>query len=340
MKWAIDTLATSQDFTELDSFADSLRNPSIFQTGRMARVYAQSPDTKPLVLVARGSSGEIGASVAGVTFTHMRRGLPVVSQLSSHFTVRGAPIAPSGPEGLEATTMLLQELPHRMGPNSVYIRCYPDFGAPTVPILQLCGYAREDWLNIVINLEKGERQLLEEMSKHRRKGIRTATKAGFEVIRISTTDGVDVLYRLLADAHRHLMVPFQTRPLFNAVLRDLGSTGNALMLIAKRGDEVLAGRIVLLYGGTAYDWYGGSTPQGKQLRVDEWLTWNAMLLAKDRGAAQFDFGGAGKPDEDYGPREFKRRFGGCVTNVGRYTRVLARLRFAVADLAQAVLRRI
>jgi len=339
MKWAIEPLATSKDFGELDSFADTVPNASIFQTGRMARVYSQSPDTKPLVLAARSASGEIGASVAGVTFTHVKRASPI-SQLSSHFTVRGAPLASSGQESLEATRMILQELPNLLSANSVYIRCYPDLEAPTIASLERCGYVREDWLNIVIDLEKGERQLLEGMSKHRRKGIRVAANAGFDVIRVSNTEHLDQLYRLLADTHRRLRIPFQRRPLFDAAFRDLSSTGNGLMLLAMRADEVLAGRIVLLYRGTAYDWYAGSTPRGKQLHADEWLTWNAMLLAKERDAVRFDFGGAGKPDEEYGPREFKRRFGGRMTNAGRYTRVLARIRFVIADLAQAVLRRI
>src|SRR2546428_11875668 len=98
------------------------------------------------------------------------------------------------------------------------------------------------------------------------------------------------------------------------------------MLMAATGDQILAGRIVLLYRGTAYDWYAGSTPQGKRLHADEWLVWRAMLLAKEHRAVRFDFGGAGEPDQDYGPREFKRRFGGPITNIGRYTKVLRRVR--------------
>ena len=112
------------------------------------------------------------------------------------------------------------------------------------------------------------------------------------------------------------------------------------MLMAATGDQILAGRIVLLYRGTAYDWYAGSTPQGKRLHADEWLVWRAMLLAKEHRAVRFDFGGAGEPDQDYGPREFKRRFGGPITNIGRYTKVLRRVRYGLVGLAHEVLGRI
>jgi serine/alanine adding enzyme len=178
------------------------------------------------------------------------------------------------------------------------------------------------------------------MSKYRRKGIRAAEKEGLDLVYVSTTAELGSLYRLLADAHRRLLIPFQSRPLFEAVFREFVSGGSGLMVMAKDQDRLLAGRVLLLHGGIAYDWYAGSTSQAKRLHADEWLTWKAMMAAKERGAVQFDFGGAGKPDENYGPREFKRRFGGRETNVGRYTKVLGRVRFGIANLAQEVIRRI
>src|SRR2546430_12231632 len=118
------------------------------------------------------------------------------------------------------------------------------------------------------------------MSNHRRKGIRLGETEGLQILLVTTTSQLESLYCLLADAHRILRIPFQKRPLFEAVLQEIVAKGKGLMLMAKQGDELLAGRIVLLYRGTAYDWYAGSTEHGKQLHADEWLTWNAMLLAK------------------------------------------------------------
>jgi lipid II:glycine glycyltransferase (peptidoglycan interpeptide bridge formation enzyme) len=44
-----------------------------------------------------------------------------------------------------------------------------------------------------------------------------------------------------------------------------------------------------------------------------------MTWGHESGYRLLDFGGAGLPEEEYGPREFKRRFGGRLVNLGRYT---------------------
>ncbi len=340
MRSTIDSHVTPKELEELNSFAETVPRSSIFQTGLMAQVYSRSPDTQPLALVARGPSGGIIASIVGVTFSHASRLSSLSRPLSRHFTIRGAPLGAADPRSAEATQMLLRDLPGRLNPNTLYLRCYPDWEAPTVACLTPSGYVRADWLNIVIDLTETDRELLDGMSKHRRKGIRAAESAPLRLIRVSTPDELDYIYRLLADTHRRLLIPLQGRPLFNAIFREIVPKGNALMLMAATGDQILAGRIVLLYRGTAYDWYAGSTPQGKRLHADEWLVWRAMLLAKEHRAVRFDFGGAGEPDQDYGPREFKRRFGGPITNIGRYTKVLRRVRYGLVGLAHEVLGRI
>jgi len=340
MRLTIDSLVTSKELEELNSFAETVPRSSIFQTGLLAQVYSRSPDTQPLALVAREPSGGIIASIAGVTFSHASRLSMLAGALSRHFTIRGAPLSAFNPRSAEATHTLLRDLPGRLNPNTLYLRCYPDWEAPSVACLTPNGYARGDWLNIVIDLSATDRELFEGMSKHRRKGIRSAESANIRLVSVSTLSELDHIYRLLVDTHRRLLIPLQGRLLFNAIFQEIVPKGNALMLMAATEDHVLAGRIVLLYRGTAYDWYAGSTLQGKRLHADEWLVWRAMLLAKEHGAIRFDFGGAGKPDEDYGPREFKRRFGGPITNVGRYTKVMRRVRYGLVGLAHEVLERI
>ena len=340
LRVSIERLTSTHDFNELDAFAASLAKSSVFQTGKMAHIYSQASGTRPLALVAREASGEIIASLAGVAFSHFLDYPSILAPFTEHFAIRGSPLSETSTEGTETVRTLLQELQKEFGSRGLYLRCYPDWLAPSLTGFEACGYLREDWLNIAVDLEGSEEQILGNMSKHRRKGIGVGEREGLGIMEVSTTAQLDSLYALLANAHRILRIPFQKRPLFEAVLREMVSERAGLMLLATRGNELLAGRVILLYRGVAYDWYAGSTHHGKELHADEWLTWKAMLLAKQRGALEFDFGGAGKPSEDYGPREFKRRFGGVLTNVGRYTKVIGRVRFAMTDFTQAVLRRV
>jgi serine/alanine adding enzyme len=54
----------------------------------------------------------------------------------------------------------------------------------------------------------------------------------------------------------------------------------------------------------------------------------------------FDFGGAGRPDEPYGPREFKSKFGGELVDYGRDVLVHGPVRLRVSRSAYAVARRL
>ncbi len=45
----------------------------------------------------------------------------------------------------------------------------------------------------------------------------------------------------------------------------------------------------------------------------------------------FDFGGAGKPGEEYGVRNFKKRFGGKSVNFGRYELIHCKIKTMIAE---------
>jgi len=50
-------------------------------------------------------------------------------------------------------------------------------------------------------------------------------------------------------------------------------------------------------------------------------TWAPIQYAANKGLKYFDFMGAGKPDEEYGVREFKSKFGGELVEFGRFERI-------------------
>jgi lipid II:glycine glycyltransferase (peptidoglycan interpeptide bridge formation enzyme) len=47
------------------------------------------------------------------------------------------------------------------------------------------------------------------------------------------------------------------------------------------------------------------------------LAWHALAWGSEHGFRVMDFGGAGKPGEDYGVRDFKAKFKGDLVNYGR-----------------------
>ena len=66
-------------------------------------------------------------------------------------------------------------------------------------------------------------------------------------------------------------------------------------------------------------------------------TWAAMEYAFENGIQSFDFMGAGRPDESYGVRDFKARFGGEVVEYGRFLRIMKPLLYKTGALAMRLL---
>jgi lipid II:glycine glycyltransferase (peptidoglycan interpeptide bridge formation enzyme) len=100
--------------------------------------------------------------------------------------------------------------------------------------------------------------------------------------------------------------------------------------VAYHDDTPLGADLILLYRGAVFDWYRG-LQRVKSLYPGECLVWHQMEWAKEQGFTIYDFAGAGYPNLPYGVREFKAKFGGTQVNYGRYRRVYAPLRLALAE---------
>jgi predicted N-acyltransferase len=66
-------------------------------------------------------------------------------------------------------------------------------------------------------------------------------------------------------------------------------------------------------------------------------TWAAMEYACENGIQRFDFMGAGRPEESYGVRDFKARFGGEVVEYGRFLKIMKPLLYKTGTLAMWLL---
>ena len=70
---------------------------------------------------------------------------------------------------------------------------------------------------------------------------------------------------------------------------------------------------------TVYEWFVcGMDGKFKNIYPSTMATWAAIEYAATNGYKRFDMMGAGKPDESYGVREFKSKFGGKLVEHGRF----------------------
>ena len=139
------------------------------------------------------------------------------------------------------------------------------------------------------------------------------------------------MYKLLELSYGRSQVPLADPSLFHATIERLPAETIKLLLVEHEGQPVTAG-ISLVYKGLIFAWYGG-TQRIKGITPFDCLTWEEIRWGNENGCSVYDFGGAGWPNEDYGPRKYKSKFGSQLVHYGRYRKVYSTLKLALAESA-------
>ena len=100
----------------------------------------------------------------------------------------------------------------------------------------------------------------------------------------------------------------------------------------------MASIISLAFGDRVFSWFGG-TVRLRGLSPFACIVWDDIKWSCETGHRYYDFGGAGWPDVDYGPRRFKAHFGGDEVRYGRYTFTYSNVRLKLAELGFSISRR-
>jgi lipid II:glycine glycyltransferase (peptidoglycan interpeptide bridge formation enzyme) len=88
--------------------------------------------------------------------------------------------------------------------------------------------------------------------------------------------------------------------------------------VAKYQSEIISCRFVLCYKKVVYDWFAGTDESHLDKYPNDFLPWKIIQWSKENNYMTFDFGGAGRPEEPYGVREYKLKFGGKLVDNGRF----------------------
>jgi lipid II:glycine glycyltransferase (peptidoglycan interpeptide bridge formation enzyme) len=179
------------------------------------------------------------------------------------------------------------------------------------------GFAYEGHLNYVIDLSGGEEKLKSRISKSVRKRARAAERKGVTVEELSCADELIIAYNLLKQIYARVQVPLADRSLFEAAYHVLAPKNMLKVFFARKDGQTIGVVFNLIYKNCIFGWYGGADREFSSYSPHELLEWHTILWGSQHQMATFDFGGAGRPDEEYGPRAFKSKFGGALVNYGR-----------------------
>ena len=95
------------------------------------------------------------------------------------------------------------------------------------------------------------------------------------------------------------------------------------ILLVKKDNKVIGGIAAPIHNNKSiYELYiCGLDQEYKDCSPSVMATYAAIQYACKNNLKRFDFMGAGKPDDDYGVRSFKEKFGGDLVENGRFIRI-------------------
>lgn len=325
------------DHSKWSRFIENHPSGSIFQTPEFFQVCEGTKRYEPYFLAATDKSDQILALLLAVFIREF--GGPF-GKLSSRSIIQGAPLFLDTNEGRNALKHLMTEYDKTAKRKALYsqIRNLHD-ATWSQAIFKELGYAYEGHLNYILDLNKSEDELFEALSKERRYGVRKCSKAGISVVEIKEVDGIKRAYSLLEQTYRNAKLPLADISLFESALRLLGPKNMIRIFLAEKEGAPASTIMLLTYKGVIYDWYAGASVEHLDLCPNDLITWHAIRYGMESKASLFDFGGAGKPSERYGVREFKKQFGGRMVNYGRFVKIHNPRRLWIAEKGFNMLRK-
>ena len=312
---------------------------NIFHTPEMFQVFTRTKGHLPTLWATVDGSGDPLALLLPVQMTLMGG---LLRRLTTRAIVYGGVLCASGHEGEEALAALLRVYKRKAKHSALFTELRNLSDLSTVqPVLQVGGFTYEDHLDYLIRLGRPVDEIMESIGARTRKNIRRGLRHNDVVIEEVKEPGqIPLCYDLLRQTYASAHVPLADCSLFEAAFDVLYPKGMIRFVLARVGDAYVGASVELLYKRIVYGWYGGVDRAYTRYSPNDLLTWHILQWSAEHGYWTYDFGGAGKPDEEYGVRDFKAKFGGDLVCYGRNTWVHAPVLFGMSRRAYAAYRRL
>jgi serine/alanine adding enzyme len=321
-------IVTSIPDDEWDRYITQHPRGNIFQSRMLYEVYERTKNYYPMKLFSiNHTTGKLSGVLTSVVICEENR---FFHKFTSHSVLQGGPLLSPGIEN-EAISQLIDEYDRRSQKMALYseIRNLSDVRDE---LGNVENYTYEDHLNYLIDLNNSEEELWHKLHQSRRKNINRAQRWGVVIEEMNEERYLPIFYDLLRETYEEARIPLADKSLFIQAFRILYPKNHLKVFLARKGENYIAARAILLFKDTLYDWYAGARRDGLSAYPNDYLVWHILKWGRSRGYHIFDFGGAGKPGVAYGPREFKRRFGGELVNFGRYKAVYSPVRMKISDI--------
>jgi serine/alanine adding enzyme len=310
---------------------------TVFHSSEFFGSLLNSDDFEPFALFALDSDNKIRSMLQGFLQT-VKKGL--LALLSTRCILLKSPLY----DDPEALSLLLIALKEFAGTRAVYTEIRSHYSDEiSNKIYTQWGFNPKPHLNFVVDCSDRDKSW-SNISESKRRQIRKSLANGAVIIDNPSSGQLDEFYAILRNLYAEkVRKPLPSKAFFNAMHQLSQIKPECIkFLFVSYQNKIIGGICSPISGKKAVHelYIAGLDEQYKELYPSSLATWAAIDYAVMNGIQTFDFMGAGKPDEDYGVREFKSRFGGILTDAPRYVCVHSPLRMTFAEAGFQLLQRV
>jgi FemAB-related protein (PEP-CTERM system-associated) len=266
-------LAT-EDEGRWDSFVDACPEATFFHRAGWRRAIESSLRHKTFYLYAEDAAGNI----AGVLpLVYIRSPFFGRSLTSSAFCVYGGP-ATTNASCTSALTSRALEIAQRLGVAHLEFR-----GRRATQT----GWLRKSDVYATFRraLDESPEKNLLAIPRKQRAMVRKGIAAGL----VSELDaGVDRLWAIYAESVRNLGTPVFPKGFFRALQKEFGADCQVLTVL--HDGSPVSSVMSFFFRDEVLPYYGGGTYQARDVAANDFMYWEVMRRAVERGARLFDFG--------------------------------------------------
>ena len=277
------------DVDRWDAFVRNNPQATFFHLAGWQRVIERSFGHRTYYLMAERNDEIIGV----LPLTHIKSRLFGNALISNSFCVYGGP-ATSDDAGRNALDRAAIELMERTG----------------VPVLEFRTILRDrpDWPckdNLYVTFRKSIGSDLADNMKAIPRKQRAMIRKGIQNnLRSEIDQNVNRLHAVYSESVRNLGTPVFSKSYFRILKEEFGDACDVVTVV--KDSEPVASVLNFYFRGEVLPYYGGGTAAARRLAGNDFLYWEVMRRACERGCTLFDFG---RSKVGTGSYAFKKNWG-------------------------------
>lgn len=310
-----------------------------FQTPEAYELFSSLPELFRLFVIGVTSDSIIGqAQLRGVCVGYVTiEKNPIKQFFTRRAIIIGGPCLADDATDEEVET-LMTAVREQLRSKAIYIetRNFNDYSRWRDAFAQ-AGFSYQPHLNFHVHTDRAWENIENNIGKHRRKYIRLSFRDGAIIEENPTIEQVRAYYDILQYLYRtKVKMPLMPWSFFEKLYH---MESCKYLLVLYEGQVVGGSTCMLLAAHAVYEWYAcGQDGVFKNIHPSSVTKYAGMKYACDNGYAVFDMMGAGKPDEEYGVRDFKAEFGGELVEHGRFVCITKALLYKIGVLGVKILK--